>query len=248
MADDRLVFLHGFTQTHHHWHECAHLIARAIGGTPTLTYVDLPGHGLSHSDRLSVEDAAAQLVELAGRATYIGYSMGARHALSAAAGGASQIERLVLVGGTAGLEDPDERAARVAADTALADRIDEIGTERFVDEWLAQPLFAGLRASDHDRAHRLRNSPAGLSASLRLAGTGAQQPVWSRLATITIPVLVLAGEHDAKFTAIGRRLADAIPGATFHPIPGAGHAAHAEQPQATADLIAGWLSRVPSRS
>jgi 2-succinyl-6-hydroxy-2,4-cyclohexadiene-1-carboxylate synthase len=51
----------------------------------------------------------------------------------------------------------------------------------------------------------------------------------------------MAGERDAKFTDIGQRMADEIPNAKFEPIPNAGHAAHAEQPEATAILIAEWL-------
>jgi pimeloyl-ACP methyl ester carboxylesterase len=51
----------------------------------------------------------------------------------------------------------------------------------------------------------------------------------------------MAGEHDSKFTEIGRRLAESIPHATFEVIPGAGHAAHTERPEATATLIAEWL-------
>ena len=62
------------------------------------------------------------------------------------------------------------------------------------------------------------------------------------LAGVQIPVLVLAGERDAKFTEIGQRMAGAIPNATFATIPDAGHAAHAEQPAATAALVSDWLT------
>jgi pimeloyl-ACP methyl ester carboxylesterase len=147
-----------------------------------------------------------------------------------------------LVGGTAGLADSSERDARIAEDDAKACHLEQVGVEAFVDEWLAQPMFAGLRVDDEDRRHRVRNSVEGLAASLRLAGTGAQEPVWELLSSIGIPVLVMAGERDAKFTEIGQRLAGAIPNAKFEAIPDAGHAAHAEQPEATAKLIADWLS------
>lgn len=243
MSERRLVFLHGFTQTHHHWHACARLIARRLGDDPTLAYFDMPGHGLSRVG-LTIEDAVPQLLKLGGRGTYIGYSMGARHALSAACAGASEIERLVLVGGTAGLADPAERAARIVDDEAKARHLELVGVETLIDEWLAQPMFAGLEVTADDRAHRLRNTVDGLAASLRLAGTGAQQPIWEMLGSITIPVLVLAGERDDKFTEIGQRMAGAMADATFTAIPGAGHAAHAEQPDATAALIADWLNSV----
>jgi 2-succinyl-6-hydroxy-2,4-cyclohexadiene-1-carboxylate synthase len=237
----RLVFLHGFTQTHHHWHECAACLADAVGGNPTLCFVDLPGHGLSGADRLSIEEAAPRLVELAGSGTYVGYSMGARHALAAACLASSAIARLVLIGGTAGIDDPDGRRRRDADDHRLAERIEAIGVAAFVDEWLTKPMFAGIDWATEDRRQRARNTAAGLAASLRLAGTGAQRSYWDELAAIDIPVLVLAGERDAKFTEIGHRLAESIPHATFRAIPSAGHAAHTEQPAATADLIAQWL-------
>jgi 2-succinyl-6-hydroxy-2,4-cyclohexadiene-1-carboxylate synthase len=201
----------------------------------------MPGHGLSDGDHLSIEQAAPQLLALAGPATYIGYSMGGRHALAAACTGSPAIERLVLIGATAGVADPRERTARIAEDEARARRLEQIGVEAFVDEWLAQPMFAGLDVADSDRRHRVHNTVAGLAASLRLAGTGSQKSVWDSLDAIRIPVLVMAGERDAKFTEIAQRLTNAIPNATFAAIPNAGHAAHAEQPDATAKLIADWL-------
>lgn len=240
---DRLVFLHGFTQTHHHWELCAHLIAARLPERPDLAFLDLPGHGLAADDHRSIEAVADEIPRLGGTGTYVGYSMGGRHLLAAAASRPAQIERLVVIGAHAGLTDPDDRAARVAEDEARARRVEEVGAEAFVEEWLAMPMFAGVPFSEHDRRHRRRNTAAGLAASLRLAGTGSQEPVWDALAGITVPTLVLAGERDAKFVEIGRRIAAAIPTATFDVIPGTGHATFGEAPEATADVIATWLTR-----
>jgi 2-succinyl-6-hydroxy-2,4-cyclohexadiene-1-carboxylate synthase len=241
----RLVFLHGFTQTHHHWHECAHLIAARVGGDPVLAFVDLPGHGLSGDDRRSIDDAALDLAATAGPGTYIGYSMGGRFGLAAAAAGVPEIERLVVLGANAGIQDAVERAARVADDEARAERLERIGVDAFVDEWLAMPMFAGVpfdgSDQDRDRAHRRRNTIGGLTSSLRLAGSGAQRPLWDALDSLAIPTLVLAGERDAKFVELGTRIATSIPNATFAAIPDAGHAAHSEQPDHTAALIADWI-------
>lgn len=237
----RVTFLHGFTQTHHHWHECAHLIGAQLARTPRLAFLDMPGHGLSGNDRRSIEDVAADIPRLGGDGVYVGYSMGGRHLLAAAVANPPEIERVVVIGANAGLTDPTDRAARTAEDEERAARLDQIGIEAFVDEWLAMPMFAGVPFDAADRTHRVRNPAAGLAASLRASGTGAQQPLWDRLGTIAVPVLVLAGERDAKFVDVGRRIAAAIPGADFDVIPGAGHATFGEQPQATADLIAGWL-------
>jgi 2-succinyl-6-hydroxy-2,4-cyclohexadiene-1-carboxylate synthase len=220
---------------------CAHLVAARLGDDAALTFVDLPGHGLSADDHRSIESAALDVARTGGPGTYVAYSMGGRFALAALAAGAPEIERLVVIGANAGLEDETDRAARVAEDERRARRIEEIGVGAFVDDWLAMPMFDGVPFSEYDRTHRRRNTVGGLASSLWLAGTGAQQPVWDALREVTVPVLVLAGDRDTKFTEIGRRIADVVPGAVFATIPGAGHAAHAEQPDATADLIAEWL-------
>lgn len=237
----RLAFLHGFTQTHHSWHECADLIARRCGDSPTLVLPDLPGHGLSADDRSGIADAASQLAARLGQSTVVGYSMGGRFALHIALAEPNRVERLVLIGTTPGLADERERAERRAADEARATRIEGIGVEAFLDEWLAAPIFATLPEAAAGREHRARNTAAGLADSLRTGGTGAQRSLWDRLGEIQIPVLVLAGELDAKFTAIGRAMAASLPDATFESIPGAGHAAHTEQPEAVAHTISTWL-------
>lgn len=236
----RLVVLHGFTQTHHHGHRLALGLARRLDPTPDVALVDLPGHGLSSGDRTTIADAG-RIARLAGRGTYVGYSMGGRFAVAAALEQPELVERLVLIGATAGISDDVDRAERRAADEDRARRLDDIGVDQFVDEWLTAPLFAGLPDDPVGLAHRRRNGAAGLAHSLRTSGTGVQVPLWDRLPEISAPTLVVAGADDHKFTAIGRRLADAVAEGTFASVPDAGHAAHIEAPRATADLIAGWL-------
>ena len=242
---ERLVFLHGFTQTHHHWHRGAHLIADRLGSEPTLAFVDLPGHGLSDADGTPIAGSGQSLARVGGRGTWTGYSMGARFALAAATSIDHSIDRLVLIGGTPGFIDEGERGQRRTSDQQLANRVVQVGVETFVDEWLAGPLFADLPDDPQDRQHRLANTAAGLASSLRNAGTGVQPPMWDSLARITIPVLVLAGARDAKFSEIGHRMVEALPNATFSTVDGAGHACHTEQPDRVADLIAAWILQTP---
>jgi 2-succinyl-6-hydroxy-2,4-cyclohexadiene-1-carboxylate synthase len=241
----RFVFLHGFSQTHHHWHDGAHRIARLVDADSTLAFVDLPGHGLSNriDDRIGIDDSSRELLDVAGTGTYIGYSMGGRYGLVAAASGDRRVERLVVIGATPGIEDPDERRRRRRLDDDRATRLERLGVDRFLDEWLAMPMFAGLPVDDDGLAHRRRNTAAGLAHSLRRHGTGSQTPVWDRLTSIDVPVLVLAGALDATFAEIGARMAALLPHGTFEPIDGAGHAAHLERPDATARSIAEWVER-----
>jgi pimeloyl-ACP methyl ester carboxylesterase len=62
-------------------------------------------------------------------------------------------------------------------------------------------------------------------------------PLWDRLGELHMPAVVLAGERDAKFVALGRRLAAALPCATLTIVPAAGHALALEAPAAVAAAI-----------
>jgi 2-succinyl-6-hydroxy-2,4-cyclohexadiene-1-carboxylate synthase len=158
---------------------------------------------------------------------------------------------MVLIGATAGIEDPAARRARVQRDEDLADGIERDGVASFVDRWLAQPLFAGLPGPARFVEERRTNTAAGLAASLRLAGTGAQEPLWDKLDTIDAPTLVTAGADDAKFAAEARRLATGIgPNAELALIPGAGHSAHLERPGAWLAAVRPWLAphETPTRA
>jgi 2-succinyl-6-hydroxy-2,4-cyclohexadiene-1-carboxylate synthase len=233
-----LILLHGFTQTGRSWEPVLHsLAARYRAHAP-----DLPGHG-GFSARRPASFAAcdAYLRALAGdRITLAGYSMGGRIALHAALSLNDRIERLILIGASPGLADPAERAARAAADAALADRIEAIGLEAFVREWSAQPLLAGMPRgiAEIATADRMRNTASGLAAALRGLGTGAMPPLWERLGELAMPVELVVGERDQKFQAIAERMEAALRQATLHVVPGAGHAVHLEATAAVADLLA----------
>lgn len=243
---ERLVFLHGFTQTHHHWHAVAERIAARLAGRdgrfPTVVLPDLPGHGLSSGDPSGIAAAARDLAEHVGHGTYVGYSMGGRVALHVALSERRPAERLVVIGATAGLRDAADRAERRRIDDERAHRLEQAGIEAFLDEWLAAPLFATLPRDRAALEHRRRNTAAGLAHSLRTAGTGTQHSLWDELPTLDIPVLLIAGELDIKFTAIANEMAAALPDAQVAIIEGAGHAAHTERPDDVADAIATWLA------
>ena len=239
-GSQRFVLAHGFTQTAKSWDTFGGLMQARLPRLDTVA-VDLPGHGDAPPPADSdLRASADRLVAAGGSGTYVGYSMGGRVSLHAALDHPDAVQRLVLIGATAGIDDPDERAARRRADGRLADHIEEVGVPTFIDEWLANPLFDGLTEATARRADRLRNTAAGLAASLRATGTGTQRSLWHRLGEIDCPVLVLVGEHDAKFTELGQRLVAGITNAELAVIPAAGHSVHLEQPEATADAVTRW--------
>jgi 2-succinyl-6-hydroxy-2,4-cyclohexadiene-1-carboxylate synthase len=242
----RLILAHGFTQTARSWTVFERLIADRLPGAQTVP-VDLPGHGGARCPAdLDLWASARRLVDIGGAGTYVGYSMGGRVALHGALAAPERVQRLILIGATAGIDDPDERRARRGLDEQLAQRIETIGIPAFIDEWLANPLFAGLDETTALRSDRLRNTSAGLAASLRSTGTGTQDPLWARLDEIQCPALVLVGERDAKFTELAERLVDGLPHAELAVIPGAGHSVHLEQPDASATAIVAWIRTHPT--
>jgi 2-succinyl-6-hydroxy-2,4-cyclohexadiene-1-carboxylate synthase len=235
-----VVAVHGFTQTHRSWLP----IAQRLSADQRFTLVDAPGHGGSSAVRADLWDGARMLGEVGGRAAYVGYSMGARLCLHLALQQPRLVTSLVLIGVDPGIVDDAERASRRADDAAAARRLEADGLRPFVDRWLKQPLFTSLDAVAADRPDRMTNTVGGLASSLRLAGTGSQAPLWGRLGDLAMPVLLVAGEGDAKFAALGRRAAAAIgPHAALALIPDAGHACHLERPDAFCEVLAAFLAR-----
>jgi 2-succinyl-6-hydroxy-2,4-cyclohexadiene-1-carboxylate synthase len=235
---DRVVLVHGFTQTLASWAP----LADSLADTFQVIRVDLPGHGGSAAVELGFAEAAAAIGDAGGTATYVGYSMGGRLCLRLAVDRPDLVQALVLVGASPGIADPAERAARRAADDALAADIERRGTAAFLEGWLAQPMFASLTPTAEDLAGRRANTSAGLAAAVRRLGTAVQEPLWSRLGALAMPVLAIAGQDDAKYTHVAEEMADAIGvNAQVVAIAGAGHAAHLERPASFCRLLSAFL-------
>ncbi|MFN8503835.1 2-succinyl-6-hydroxy-2,4-cyclohexadiene-1-carboxylate synthase [Kouleothrix sp.] len=246
-----LLMLHGFTGSSATWRP---LVGRLGPGIRSIA-VDLIGHGKSSAParaaRYSMARCVADLLALLdklniARATVLGYSMGGRVALQLAAAAPQRVEALVLESASPGLASADERAARAAADDALADTIEREGLAAFVDYWEQLPLWASQAALPPEararlRAQRLRNNPRGLANSLRGMGAGRQTSLWEQLGALGMPALLLAGALDGKYSAIARRMAGAMPRARLAIVPDAGHAIHLEQPDVFIEQVADFL-------
>lgn len=233
-----LVLLHGFTHTGASWDP----VRSELGERYTALAPDIRGHGTA-SDRepVTLEAVLADIDAAAPAAlTLVGYSMGGRIALQFALARPDRVERLVLVGASPGLADPDEREQRRRADERLADQAERSTIEEFEERWARTPALAGQPADVREavRRDRLRNTPAGLARALRGLGTGALPSAWERLAELSVPVTLIAGERDRKFRDIATQMARSIPGATVEVVAGAGHAAHLEAPRQIARIIA----------
>ena len=241
------VLMHGFTGDTLTMYD----LADRLTGRRIL--FDLIGHGRSEApDRpaYTIDDAVAQVAgvvaPLDDLPVLLGYSMGARMALAAAAGGVP-LRGLVLIGGRAGIADAEQRRLRRYSDDELADDIEERGIEWFVDFWATQPFFSSQHALGEEhlqvaRRQRLGNAPRALATSLRGMGPGAQEPLHDRLPSIAVPTLLIVGEHDGPFRFHAAELLGGLADARLRVIRGAGHAAHLEAPALTASAINAFLA------
>jgi 2-succinyl-6-hydroxy-2,4-cyclohexadiene-1-carboxylate synthase len=235
-----LVWLHGFTQTK----DSAHQFRSILAGTNEVLTLDLPGHGENAAILASLDETVDLLAEVLADEPFTlgGYSFGARVALHFALRYPTRVIQLVVLGATRGIADDTEREERRRSDDALAERIETIGAEAFLDEWLAREMFASLPNDPLERAARSTNA-AGLAGSLRLAGTGAQRWLAPELSSLSVPTLALAGALDPKFRLEATAIAeDVVNGcATF--VTDAHHAAHLEQPQRCAAQVMDFIHR-----
>src|SRR5436305_10658514 len=247
-----LVMLHGFTGSAAGWG--LHLDTLTAYGLRVIAF-DLPGHGQSDAPkdprRYSIEhcrrDILAALPQLGvskGQAILLGYSMGGRIALYTAF--SSFFRALILESASPGLAVPGEREQRRLSDETLAASIERDGVPAFIERWENLPLFASQKTLPLDcreklHQQRLQNSATGLAQSLRGVGTGVQQSLYAQLPTLNIPVLLIPGELEAKFTTIARHMAQALPPPQLHIIPAAGHTVHLERPQAFASLVGNFV-------
>jgi 2-succinyl-6-hydroxy-2,4-cyclohexadiene-1-carboxylate synthase len=219
----RTVLLHGFTGGATSF---AHLGLDAVAP-------ELPGHG-SAPAATSWEGALDELARLLdpGPVVLAGYSMGARLALGLALRRQEQVARLVLASGTAGIEDETERAKRQADDEELARFIETHGIAAFVDRWERTEIVS-LKPFQLERLRpqRLQHQPSRLASALRHLGAGLQPSYWNELHHLRMPVVLLAGTSDAKFTGIATRMHQKLPHSDLRLLD-CGHVIHVERPEA----------------
>ncbi len=254
-----VIVLHGFTGSAQ---AMAPLTERLAAGDPSrpaprVIAPDLVGHGDSDSpdalDLYRVEAMAGQVLAVADALDcdtfhLVGYSMGGRVALTLGCAASQRLRSLTLIGVSPGIADPVERRCRAEADATRALRV-TADFEAFVDEWMADPLFAnqaemGEAHLEAARAQRLASNPQGLARSLRAGGTGSMAPLHDRLGHCDVPTRLVVGARDAKFSAIAEALTAALPTAEIVRIANAGHAAHIEQPEATSIAVADFIAEV----
>ena len=180
----------------------------------------------------------------------LAYSMGARAALLHAVHNPGKWDALILISANPGIEDPAARADRVKADEALAQSLKRMGVAGFLDFWQETPLIRSQKNipsawRETMLQNRQRHTVEGLASSLRQFGQGSCPNLWPKVRELAMPVCLISGAKDTKYTAIAARILRRLP----HPksrhaiIDAASHMPHLEQAEATAGVVREFLSR-----
>ncbi|HAX05747.1 MAG TPA: 2-succinyl-6-hydroxy-2,4-cyclohexadiene-1-carboxylate synthase [Acidimicrobiaceae bacterium] len=245
-TDEPVLIIHGFTGC---GAAMEPLTERLVG---RRIVPDLIGHGRSEApvslDLYSLESISSQLLSLlqqldASPVSIVGYSLGGRVALTFALTHPEMVKSLALIGASPGISNQEERERRLKHDCQLGDSISRVGIRSFINSWVAMPMWESLRESltpqqwQDSIKQRVANHPLGLANSLRASGSGAMPPLHNNLEHLATPTLLLVGEKDSKFLNIAKEMAPKIAQANIKVIKNSGHAAHLEQPAATAEAI-----------
>jgi len=232
-----LVCLHGFGGQGRDFSIVADQEAR----TRPWVALDLPGHGLNGHRTQGLADFEGLMTDLAEALAepfdLLGYSMGGRLALWAALRLSLPIERLFLVGTTAGVRNEQERAERRGFDADLTARLEGQPMETFMAWWRTLPIIQSQTRLPGVYLERLlkgrkEQGAGGLVSAIQAFGTGRFPSLWDELADLSPPTTLIVGEEDTKYRALATEMTAFIPESRLEVVPEAGHAAHLENPSA----------------
>lgn len=181
------------------------------------------------------------------RAAVVGMSQGARVALRWALKRPEQVPCLVLDGPPAEGGPPSLDVPEIPIDE-YRDRIRREGIDAFRRMWLQHPYMQLHTGAP--RVHQLLREITGrYPASDLLMNALPDLPLLAErdLRRLNVPTLVLSGEHDsAQRRAIASWFVQALPDARLQVVPGAGHLAALDDPDAYTQALHDFFANQPA--
>lgn len=243
-----LVLLHGFPLDRSMWSEQV----GPLSAVADLILPDLPGHGASPLGTLplsmdAMADAVIGLLDEIGvrePAVVAGLSMGGYVAQAIAARHPGRLRGLILADTKSVGDSPEAAAQR----EVLAKKVEGDGSPAPARDGMLPKLLAPSNAERHpDLVERVEamimgTTPASVAATLRALAIRPDRT--AGLPSWRWPSLVVVGEQDVIATPDEMRgIAERLPEATFAVIPGAGHLAPLERPEAFNATVLAFLEQ-----
>ncbi|MGA0068076.1 MAG: alpha/beta fold hydrolase [Miltoncostaeaceae bacterium] len=228
-----IVLLHPFPVDHRFWDDVRPALEAA--GHRVMA-PDLPGFGTSPAwPGWTMDEAADRLApSIPPGSVVAGLSMGGYLAQAIVARHPDRVGRLVLADTRAEGETPEGLDARREA----AEGLRRDGTAQFIRAFVPRAL--GPAPSEH-AVRRLTELASAQTADAMAEATMAISRRPDRtdlLARITVPTLVIVGEHDAVTPPpLATMMAQGIPDARLVVIGGSGHMTALEEPGEWAELV-----------
>lgn len=239
-----IVFCHGFPFNHYMWSKQV----EALSSDYFCVTYDIHGLGESPAGdgqftiEMFTEDLFNVITESnLNKPVLCGLSMGGYIALRAAERNEGAFSALILCDTKSAADNNDAKLKRAGG----IKTINEEGVEKFVIDFVpncfAEESIKNNKGLYEETLNRsLKSSPVGVKGCL-LAMAGRTDTT-EFLSKIKIPTLVICGEKD-KLTPpdVMKEMADKIPGAEFHLVPGAGHLSPLEKPEVVNEIISAFL-------
>lgn len=236
---EAVIFVHGVGSTAAIWD----YQLKAFAGEYRCFAVELRGNGVpkpeAAPDEITREGFAADALALADAAGVhafhlVGCSLGGVVGFELHRRAPQRLKSLTFVDSFAAYPDGERYAASVIESARASGSMEAFALERA--RKLGMP--PGTR-TDETIAQMACKTVESYAASTRATWTGDYR---ADLASIRVPSLVVCGERDAVAPpALSREIAAGIPGAELHVIPGAGHVANADAPEAFNELLRRFL-------
>jgi 3-oxoadipate enol-lactonase len=245
-GDTAVVMLHGVGGGRAAWAGQLESFGRA--GYRAVAW-DAPGYGDSRAidpyDMAGLARSLGALLEALAvrRVVLLGHSMGGLLAQEAAVAFPGKLAGLVLSATSPAFGKP----AGDWQQAFLRQRLDPLDAGKTMAD-LAPALVGGMIGPKADPAGvRLATDvmsrvPSETYRKALRAIVGFDRR--ATLAEIAMPVLAVAGEHDATAPpAVMERMAQKVPGAEYVRLAGCGHLANLERPRTFDEAVLGWLAR-----
>ena len=219
--------------------------ARALEQAYRVLRYDQRGHGGTdapagrYSFATLLADAIALMDALGIRkAHFAGLSMGGATALGLAEAHPDRLDRVIVCDSPCqstpvSTQQWEERIA-VAQKQGI-----EALVEPTVSRWFPPEALAANPPHIDKVRRMIRTTP--VNGFIGCAAALADHDYASAVATVTRPVLFMAGEKDGVTPVAMRKLSAALPGSRYVELPGAGHISNMDQPQAFTEVLRDFL-------
>ncbi len=246
-----VVLVHGFSVPMFIWEPTFAALTEA--GFRVLRY-DLYGRGLSDRPPVRYDKALfvrqlAELVEAVAMPrpfALVGLSMGGAITAAYTARAEGAVERLALLD-PAGLPYPLSTGLKLLRLPLLGELLMGPPGKRMLLQGLRDDLGEDHPALSEYEANYLRQMRyfgfrRALLSTLRSGVLWGSEADFAEVGRLGLPVLLIWGEADGVVPfALHRRMLQLIPQAQFHPIPGAKHIPHYEQPEVVRPILLEFL-------